>query len=137
MHLREFVEVDLQREFVEVLKRNVFKFIDQVALDQPLLHLGRLFFPLRLFQRKEAVANEPSEGHRTVVQNSVSVGLSAQFCHLPFQFLARLEFGHLRPGAKNDWNDAGFHFVVRNIHHGPAKVAVPFLAACNDPTPLL
>jgi hypothetical protein len=129
--------VDLQCEFVEVLQRNILKFFDEVLLDQQLFHLRSFFFPVRFLQRKEAVANEPSEGNGTVIHGSVPGGSSGQFGNLPLQCLPRLKLRELRFGAENDWNNTALGSVARGVEHGPAKVSVPFLPASHDPSLLV
>ena len=43
----------LQREFIEVLHRDILEFVDEVLLDQQRFHFYSFFFPASLVQRKE------------------------------------------------------------------------------------
>ena len=87
----QLVEVDLQREFVEVLHWDILEFVDEVLLDQQRFHLCSFFFPARLLQRKEAVANEPSKGDGAVVYGSAARSVSVLFSDLSFQRFACLK----------------------------------------------
>jgi hypothetical protein len=51
---REFVEVDLQGECVEVLQRDILEVLDEVLPNQQRLHLGSFFLPVRFLSGKKS-----------------------------------------------------------------------------------
>jgi hypothetical protein len=135
--LSQLVEVDLQCEFVEVLQRDILEIVDEVLLDQQRLHLCSFFFPARFLQRKEAVANEPSKGDGAVVYGSTARSMSVLFSDLSCQRFPRLKLCQLSLEAENNRNDSAFRFAAYGVDYVTAKVAVPFLAARNDPSLLV
>lgn len=70
------IEVGLESDLIDVFEPYTAESIDEVGLDEKLLHLGRFFFPVRFFQRQVAVLDKPIEGDAAVSYNPI-------FCDLP------------------------------------------------------
>src|SRR5208337_1168883 len=101
----------LQSELIDVFKANISEFIDQICLDDVLLHLGSLLSPIPLLQWQVAVANEPSEGDGSIDHGSVPCGLSAQSDDLALQLFPGLKLRHFWLQSKNHLSDDGFGFI--------------------------
>jgi hypothetical protein len=64
MGFGQLIEVVLQGELIEVFEANILEWIDQICLDDDLLHLGGLFPPVRLLKWQVLTAHTsiPREG---------------------------------------------------------------------------
>jgi len=74
----------LQGELVDVLQSNVMELIDEICLDDVLLHLGSLFPPVRLLEWQVAVVHEPPKGDSSIDHGFVAIGLFSQPSYLAF-----------------------------------------------------
>src|SRR5216683_6245931 len=128
--------MSLQGELIDVLKSVFIELLDEIRLDEVLLHLRSLLPPICFLQRKEAVANEPSERHGNIGCGSVIGNKSRDSRDLAFQCFLGFELGKLRFGPENHWDDRSFWLIGFRIDHFSAEVPVPLLAAKDDP-PLL
>jgi hypothetical protein len=80
-------------------------------------HFGSFGSPLRLFQRNEAIADEPPEGDRAIIHDAACRSVAVLFCDFLFQSLPCLKFRQLRFLAKDERNRVHFLFVFDWIEH--------------------
>src|SRR5260370_40584487 len=99
--------MSVQGKLVDILEPVFIELLDEIRLDEILLHLRSLLPPICFLQRKEAVANEPSEGYGHIDCGSVIGDRPRDPGDLAFQCLLCFELSKLRFSPQTYSDDRG------------------------------